>query len=166
MRRARDLIGLPVVELTGGEHVGEVRDVLFSSDGGVHSLLLAKGTMLSASKIVPKEKLHGVGQDAVTIEKQDAIEEFRDETGLVRSLIQGDVQMVGKEVLTQDGNYLGTVADVYLDQELYTIAGYEVSEGFLTDLKEGRKVLPAHPAIMVGQDTLLVPTDTELAEEL
>ncbi|TCP54550.1 uncharacterized protein YrrD [Tumebacillus sp. BK434] len=165
MRKARELVGLPVVELARGEHVGEVRDVLFSAEGTLHSLLLTKATVLTASKILPKAKLHALGQDAITIRQDNEIEEFRDETGLIRSLVQGDVQFVGKEVLTQDGTYLGTVEDVYLDENLNTIVGYEVSEGFLVDLKEGRKVLHAHPEIMVGQDTLLVPADTELAEE-
>ncbi|ASS74729.1 hypothetical protein CIG75_06910 [Tumebacillus algifaecis] len=166
MRKARDLVGLPVIGLERGEHIGEVRDVLFSATGIFHSLLLTKATVLTAGKILPKAKLQGIGQDAITISQDGDIEEFRDSTGLIRSLVQGDVQFVGKEVLTQDGTYLGTVEDVYLDEELNTIVGYEVSEGFLVDLKEGRKVLPAHPEIMVGQDTLLVPADVELAEEL
>jgi uncharacterized protein YrrD len=165
MRKARDLVGLPVVELERGEHVGEVRDVLFTTEGAFHSLVTAKGTVLTASKILPKSKIRAIGQDAITIERAGDIEEFRDETGLIRSLIKGDVHFVGKEVMTQDGTYLGTVEDVYLDGDLNTIVGYEVSEGFLVDLKEGRKVLHTHPEIMVGQDTLLVPVDTELAEE-
>jgi uncharacterized protein YrrD len=165
MRKVRDLVGLPVVELETGETVGEVRDVMFTGEGTFHSLLLERGGLLSAARILGKGQIHSLGEDAVTVLNRAVIETFRDETGTVRGLLEGDVHLVGKDVLTQNGNLLGRVEDVYVDNELYTIVGYEVSEGFLTDLKEGRKVLRAHPDFMVGGDTLLVPEDTELAEE-
>ena len=165
MRKARDLVGLPVVELETGETVGEVRDVLFTAGGAFHSLLIERGGLLSAARILGKGQISAIGEDAVTVLNRAGVETFRDETGTVRGLIEGDVHFVGKDVLTQNGNLLGRVEDVYLDDNLYTIVGYEVSEGFLTDLKEGRKVLRAHPGFMVGGDTLLVPEDTELAEE-
>lgn len=166
MKKARDIIGLPVVELDNGEHVGEVRDVLFDADGSFHSLLLVKSGLLTNSKVLTKDHINAIGQDAITIQSRQDIVEFRDETGLIRSLLSGDVHFVGKDVFTQNGNLLGTVEDVYLDTNLNTIVGYEISEGFLVDLKEGRKVLHAHPELMVGADTLLVPDDVELAEEL
>jgi uncharacterized protein YrrD len=166
MRKARDLVGLPVVELENGEHVGEVRDVLFDSDSTFHSLLIEKSGLLTTSKVLMKDSINSIGQDAITIQNRGDIEAFKDEVGIIRSLIAGDIQLVGKDVLTQNGNLLGRVEDVYLDADLNTIVGYEISEGFLVDLKEGRKVLPAHPEMMVGADTLLVPDDVELAEEL
>lgn len=165
MRKARDLVGLPVVELENGEHAGEVRDVLFDTDATFHSLLLEKSGLLTNSQVLMKDRIHSIGQDAITIQSRGDIEEFRDETGIIRSLISGDVHFVGKDVFTQNGSLLGTVEDVYLDSNLNTIVGYEISEGFLVDLREGRKVMHAHPEMMVGADMLLVPDDVELAEE-
>ena len=166
MRKARDLVGLPVIDTLAGEHQGEVRDVLFAPDGRLHSLLLEKGGLLTASRIVPKANISSIGQDAVTIRTRDDIECYRDETGLIRSLLDGDVPYVGKDVLTANGSLLGTVEDVYIDDELHTIVGYEISEGFLVDLTEGRKVLRTHPDMMFGMDALLVPEDVELAGDL
>jgi len=166
MRKTRDLVGLPVVDLEQAQHVGEVRDILFSPDGSMHSLLIERAGLMSPSKIIRAENLHAIGEDAITIRTRDEIEDFRDETGIIRSLLGGDVRYVGKDVLTEDGMLLGRVEDVYVDRELHTIVGYEISEGFLVDLREGRKVLTATPDIMLGADAVLVPEGTELTEDL
>jgi uncharacterized protein YrrD len=162
MRKARDLVGLPVVELSSGEHIGEVRDVLFDGVGEFHSLLLERGGLLFSAKVLPKVGIRAIGQDAVTTESRQAIAALREELSELTSLLEGNV---GKDVLTEKGHLLGTLEDVYLDDNLNTIVGYEISEGFLADLKEGRKVMRACSKIMIGQDTVLVPDDTELAEE-
>ncbi|HEU4962791.1 MAG TPA: PRC-barrel domain-containing protein [Bacilli bacterium] len=164
MRKARDLIGLPVVELSTGEQVGEVRDVLFAGDGSFHSLLLEKGGLVSQTKVLPKACIWAIGQDAVTVQRREGVIEFKDESGVMRSMIEGEVHYVGKDVLTAGGDLLGTVEDVYLDDNLETIVGYEVSEGFLVDLREGRKVLPTHPEMIVGMDALVVPEDLGFIE--
>ena len=166
MRKAQDLIGLPVVELERGEHVGEVRDVLFTTQGDFHSLLLDKAGLLSPSRVVHRASVYAIGRDAITIRQREDAVTFRDDTGLIRSLMNGDIHFVGKDVLTQTGNLLGRVEDVYIDEDLRKIVGYELSEGFLVDLKEGRKVLRAHPELMVGADALLVPEDVELGQDL
>jgi uncharacterized protein YrrD len=166
MRKARDLVGVPIVDANIGEHVGEVRDVLFTPQGEMHALLVEKGGLLATAKVLERENIQSIGQDAILIPARDAIAEWRDETGLIRSLIEGDVHFVGKDVITQGGTLFGTVEDVYLDDELHTIVGYEISEGFIVDLKEGRKVLPAHPGIMVGADALLVPEEIELQDSI
>lgn len=166
MRKARELVGLPVVDLTGGEQLGEVRDVLFAATGRFHSLLLERGGLLFAAKVLPKTSIHKIGQDAVTTDARSSIEVLREEMQSLSSLLEGThAHFVGKDVLTEAGDLLGTVEDVYLDDNLNTIVGYEISEGFLVDLKEGRKVMRARPNFMIGQDAVLVPDDTELAEE-
>jgi uncharacterized protein YrrD len=152
--------------LEQGEHIGEVRDVLFTPEGTFHSFLLERGGLLTATRILSRAALHAIGEDAITTPDRASIEEFRDEVGLTRSLIEGDIHFVGKDVLTLSGTLLGSVEDVYMDEELHTIVGYEISEGLLMDLRQGRKVLRAHPEIMMGADTLIVPDDTELTENL
>lgn len=166
MKKARDLVGLPVVDLAQGEHVGEVLDILFTPEGQFHSFLIERGGLLTTTRILTRTALHAVGEDAITTPCRDSIVEYRDEVGLIRSLMEGDIHFVGKDVLTQSGTLLGSVEDVYLDEDLHTIVGYEISEGFLMDLRQGRKVLPVHPEIMMGADTLIVPDDTKLTETL
>ncbi|MOA67251.1 hypothetical protein D3C78_1943430 [compost metagenome] len=37
------------------------------------------------------------------------------------------------------------------------IIGYEISEGFISDLKEGRKWLPMPEKVTIGEDAVIVP---------
>lgn len=162
MRKARDLVGMPVIDLEGGEHVGEVRDVLFTTLGEFHSLLLEKAGLLTPSRVIHRASVYAIGEDAITIRQRDDVVLYRDDSGLIRSLIDGEIHFVGKDVITQTGTLLGSVEDVYIDEDLHKIVGYELSEGFLVDLKEGRKFMRVHPEMMVGADTLLVPDDVDM----
>ena len=62
-------------------------------------------------------------------------------------------------MLTVTGSELGRLENVYFLEEMGTLIGYELTDGFLTDLKEGRKTL--HPAerLTWGDDALIVPGD-------
>ena len=153
---------MPVIDLEGGEHVGEVRDVLFTTLGEFHSLLLEKAGLLTPSRVIHRASVYAIGEDAITIRQRDDVVLYRDDSGLIRSLIEGEIHFVGKDVITQTGTLLGSVEDVYIDEDLHKIVGYELSEGFLVDLKEGRKFMRVHPEMMVGADTLLVPDDVDM----
>ena len=61
-------------------------------------------------------------------------------------------------MITVGGHELGMVEDVYLDQNWgKQIVGYELSEGFISDLKEGRKWLPMPDSATKGEDAIIVP---------
>lgn len=67
-----------------------------------------------------------------------------------------------------NGQQLGVVEDVYLDAKTgKKVIGYELTEGFISDLKEGRKWLPMPDSVKVGEDALIVPVRaSEALEEI
>ena len=65
-------------------------------------------------------------------------------------------------MLTEEGLMLGRVSDVYFDQELgNTIIGIEITDGFVSDLIEGRKWLPCTSDMSIGESAVMVPSLSE-----
>ena len=71
-------------------------------------------------------------------------------------LKQGKEKLSGRPLLTSEGEKLGLVEDVYFMEELGTIVGYEVTEGLIADIKEGRKVVKTEHPLTIGKDILVI----------
>ena len=53
-------------------------------------------------------------------------------------------------MLTAEGEKLGLLEDVYFMEELGTIIGYEVTEGLVADLVEGRRVVKTNASLTIA----------------
>lgn len=74
----------------------------------------------------------------------------------------GDGKIIGRPVLTFNGRRLGVIEDVYFGENMdKPLLGYELSDGFMTDLTEGRKWLPVNDSFTFGEEAVLVPAETE-----
>jgi uncharacterized protein YrrD len=64
--------------------------------------------------------------------------------------------LTGKMVMSSEGEKLGLVEDVYFMEELGTIVGYECTDGFFSDIKEGKRVVKTIHPPAIGKDTIIV----------
>jgi uncharacterized protein YrrD len=61
-----------------------------------------------------------------------------------------------------NGNQLGIIEDVYFSKKLGNkIKGFEISEGFISDLTEGRKWLTLPDSVTRGEEAVIVPAHCE-----
>lgn len=163
MRRTREWIGLPVLELETGERIGVVTDVYFDSEQHTAKRLVIERTgIFAGNAAIPLVDVRSVGEDAITIEMASLCEKWQNQPGEL-SLVSGDDSWVGKELYTENGTILGAVADVYIGEESDNIVGYEVSDGLLADLVAGRKWLPFVHTVQVGEQ-IIVKSDARLSE--
>ncbi|MED4603548.1 PRC-barrel domain-containing protein [Paenibacillus validus] len=167
MRRTRDVIGLPVICVHTGKQVGEVTDLLLDEDWQVQAFLLGAGHWFQEATCVEWEDVIALGEDAVTIKREDAIKPL-EAKNTWKLLLGGRHRIKGLPLLTVNGQQLGVVEDVYLDAKTgKKVIGYELTEGFISDLKEGRKWLPMPDSVKVGEDALIVPVRaSEALEEI
>jgi len=167
VRRTRDVIGLPVICVHTGKQVGEVTDLLLDEDWQVQAFLLGAGHWFQEATCVEWEDVIALGEDAVTIKREDAIKPL-EAKNTWKLLLGGRHRIKGLPLLTVNGQQLGVVEDVYLDAKTgKKVIGYELTEGFISDLKEGRKWLPMPDSVKVGEDALIVPVRaSEALEEI
>lgn len=167
VKRTRDVIGLPVICVQTGKQIGQVTDLLLNEDWQVQAFLLGAAYWFQEATCVVWEDIIALGEDAVTVEREDVIKPFEAKSTW-QLLLGGSRRIKGLPLLTVNGQQLGVVEDVYLDAKLgKNVIGYELTEGFISDLKEGRKWLPMPDSVKVGEDALIVPVHaSEALEEI
>lgn len=168
MKRARDVIGLPVICVQTGKQVGNARDFLLSDSWEIEALLLETKHWFSEATCIKWKDVIALGADAVTIESDEVIRPLEEAPEVSKSLLSGSHKIKGLPVLTVNGQQLGILEDVYLDPEWgKKVIGYELTEGFISDLKDGRKWLPLPESVTVGEDAIIVPVHcSEALEEI
>ncbi|OXM86802.1 PRC-barrel domain-containing protein [Paenibacillus rigui] len=165
MKRARDVIGLPIISVKTGKQIGTAKDMELGEDWSIEAVLLETKHWFSTPGCILWKDIIALGEDAITVHDEDAVTQ-REEGAGHTSLINGDRKLKGLPVVTANGQQLGIVDDVYLDPNLgKKVIGYELTEGFISDLREGRKWLPLPESVTVGEDAIIVPMHCQDALE-
>ncbi|WP_178020275.1 PRC-barrel domain-containing protein [uncultured Paenibacillus sp.] len=160
--RMQEMIGLAVYDVEHGKQVGKVVDVLLNHDWSIVGIQLENRLFwISGFKAVGWDDIVAYGEDAVMIRNQQAVRKWEAEH-IQNTFLTGNGKLKELPVLTEDGIRLGHVTDVYFEHELgNTITGIEISDGFFTDLLEGRKLLPFLPEMTRGENAIMVPLGSE-----
>jgi uncharacterized protein YrrD len=166
VRKGKDIIGKPVVTYDSGKKVASVKDLIFNqNDNSLLGFLIDEAGWFSSAKILPISSVKAIGNDAIIISTHEAIcsaEEYPD----IRRILEINNILNGTRVMTTDGRNLGRLVDLYFDDRVGTIAGYETSGGLFADAYSGRSFVPAPETIKIGKDVAFVPPETvELMEE-
>ena len=148
------LKGKSVFEIKSGSKIGEVCDLAISDDGRVKGLLIKKGVIFKKTWIIYVENVTSFGVDGVMIEDRKQLEplietfdNYTFETGQ---------PLLGKALMTKEGQRLGILEDVYFLEEVGTIVGYECSDGFFSDIIEGKRVVKTDKPPAIGKDAIIV----------
>lgn len=157
MRKARDVIGLPVINVETGKQVGSAHDLLLNSEWKIEAIILGAKHWFSSPAYIEWNDVLALGEDAITIPGDEVVKAMEDDLPFY-SLVGGHKKVKGLPVITVNGQQLGIVEDVYLEEKMGKhVIGYELSEGFITDLREGRKWLPIPESVILGEDAIVVP---------
>lgn len=167
MIQVQRILGLPVL-FENGKSIGKVKDLWFDEFWSLVGVVLDKyarsGIVRKMPKVVYWENIVHCGEDALLIRNSTVIATL-DSKQLLRTFLTGVVRLKDMPVFTIEGQHLGEVSDVYVKPSEGTqIIGYELTDGFLTDVFEGRRklFLPEAPEnIILGEDAILVPASYE-----
>lgn len=163
MRKGRDIIGKPIVALDGGARLATVQDLVFDHRAGqLLALLVDEGGWFRAARVVPFDAVRAFGDDAVVIgSSADVVAANTLER--VPDILNDKATLVGTTVMTTDGKNLGRLADMYFDETLGGVVGYDVTGGLFADLSSGRSFVPAEGGLDLGEDVAFVPIETAAA---
>lgn len=155
--RATELMGLPVVTLDTAAAAGEVRDVLFDPARSRVVAFTVRGRGLLSPALIgllPTGAVRAIGRDALLIPSDAAL--VRERAGMAAAL-ENQVEVLGKEVVTDQGGTLGSVVDVVLEVEGgdAIVVGCEVQQG------DHRVILQLPAGTPMSADALMVPAAAE-----
>jgi uncharacterized protein YrrD len=160
MRKGHSLLGLAIINHSGGEHLGKVLDLVFDHGADECVALVIRERELFGfmpAQVVPWNQIITIGPDAVMVESGKSVIAAKDDAR-IRRIMDSDHHLIGTRIYTDDGRYLGTFGDVYMDSSSGRVLGYEVSGGFVSDTVSGKRFLPAEVGPDIGKDTVIVPS--------
>ena len=155
--RAHEVMSLPIVTLDTATAVGEVRDVLFDPSRSKVIGFTVRGRGLLSSPLIgllPVDNVGAIGHDAVMITSTAGVVSQRE--GMDAAVAQ-QVDVIGREVVSDTGARLGEVVDVILevDRGEAEVVGYEI------EAETGRFIVPLGQSLPLSGDALMVPADAE-----
>jgi uncharacterized protein YrrD len=147
------LKGLPVYAKDTGDKLGEVFDLCLSNVGRVEGVIVRNGTIFKKSSLIHFEDVSSFGSDGIMVENASIIQPAHDD---VTHISEGKERLVGKPLLSSEGEHLGLLEDVYFHEEMGIIVGYECSDGFFADITEGKRVIKTEDPPKIGKDAIVV----------
>jgi uncharacterized protein YrrD len=161
MRKAKSLLGLSVITHNDGKNLGTVRDLIFSENSQKLLALLTSDRELFGmidAVCVPWNQVREVGTDALMVESEDSQQKVHADAIIAESY-DARRSIDGKQVTTDQGEKLGHISDLYLDESGY-VSAFEISGGVFADALGGKRYLAMPSTLKVGDDVIIVPHDS------
>ncbi|HWR56619.1 MAG TPA: PRC-barrel domain-containing protein [Negativicutes bacterium] len=163
MPTINELRGLPVINLSTGEQIGEVKDVVIdTANYRLVGVLLSRAGWFHTGRGILLGGMKNIGPDSITIEDETAIVSAEALAAGGRTILNEDI--IGKDLVTAEGNIVGTLSDVLLDVKSGLLTGYEVSDSVIGDLLEGRSNIPLPAQQRIGENAVIVPDKEQPVE--
>lgn len=160
MRKGSDVIDKAIVAFNTGKRIARVQDIIFDQrENQILAFLIDEGGLFRSPRMVPLMSIQAIGVDAVVVPSADVIMPIT-ASPTIEGIYRQGVVVKGTRLLTSDGQYLGTVADLYFDEKSGAIEGYEASGGLFADAYTGRSFIPAPHTLQIGRDITFVPPET------
>jgi uncharacterized protein YrrD len=159
MYKGKNIIGKTLVAFDSGKVLNTVSNIAYNPNTGrILGLLIDETLLLAKGRHVPLSEIRTIGEDAITIINEDSIITW-DENPLVREFSSKKLDLKGRDVMTDLGENLGKISDIYFLQD-GTIEGYELSGGIVSDTYSGTSFLPNGRIAKIGEDIVFVPHNT------
>jgi len=168
MRRAKEIIGLPVLTFDNGKKLETVKGILYDPEHRrLVAFLVDERGWTDDARVIPFRAVKAVGRDALVINTgRDITTVAQDDE--VKTALHERKNIANLEVFTEDGRDLGSIVDISIDEASGEVKGYEVSGGFIADRLKGRHFVAAPSMLRVGEDVVYVPSavGTEVEQQV
>lgn len=151
--------GLPVITVAEGKQVGKVDDLVVDPERkAVSWFRLHSGGMLGGERLwVSAEAVHGVGEDAITINTEADARGPADAPEAV-ALVKAKRGIIGSKVITENGASVGVVRDYEFDPTTFALTSLSVPPGI--NITGDTLTISGDQVLTIGEDMIVVATDS------
>ena len=168
LMRTSDIVHRPVVTLSG-EDVAQIKDIVYAADGGSVSGFTLSGQGLLAGPLkqgLAWTSVTALGADAVMIADDNALEPTQSVLDRSRASESKHGNVLGSQVLTEDGVGLGTVHDVVVSVDTAglgqcDVVGYEIVASDHMGTQGEMVLIPLPDTMAASGEHLIVPTSVK-----
>lgn len=154
MKKSRDVVGLPVIDLKEGKGLGRVHSLIVNPiSRRVEAIEVGERVLLKTkTELLPFAKLRSIGPDAITLTRQEDLVDAQQQPELASLL---EKKLLATRVVTADGSLVGTVDDFSFNP-----ADGNLAELFInTEKTRVSLVLPLTVVENFGRDFIIVEED-------
>ena len=147
--------GLPVITMAEGKQIGKVDDLVVDPERkAVSWLRLHSGGMLSGERLwVSTEAVHGVGEDAVTINAEADARAPADAPEAL-ALVKAKRGIIGNKVITESGERLGEVRDYEFNPGTFALTSLSIPPGM--GVVGDTLMITDNKVLTIGEDVIVV----------
>ncbi|WP_273130796.1 PRC-barrel domain-containing protein [Bacillus weihaiensis] len=152
MKKAKELLHLPVICIANGKQLGIIKDLLINPDESlVHYLIIGQDDWQVQFQALSYDEVTGVGEFAVMVENQASILGLDDIPYLNKM-----VSLIGSQVITTGGEHSGTISDYFFNLEDGKL------ESLLIQSANNKLLLPIENVLFLGKERVI--TNNSLAQ--
>jgi uncharacterized protein YrrD len=166
MRKGTDILNRSIIAFDTGRRIARILDLIFDQKTNqMLGFLVDEGGLFHRAKVIPLNQVKAIGPDVIVVPGGGSIVPVKDVPQIQR-VLKHKLVLKGNRIITTDGRYLGSVVDLYFDEQTGNIEGYEASGGVFADAYSGRSFIPAPQTVKIGEEVTFVPPETaDLMEE-
>lgn len=160
MLKGSELIGKLVVTYDTGERIEKVWDLIFDQNNNqLLGFLVDEGGWFSSARVIPFRSVQALGPDAIVVPSKGVVVKAK-RVPEIKQILKYNNVLKGTKIMTTNGRNLGTMVDLYFDEQTGVVEGYEVSGGLFADAYSGRSFVPAPQTLKIGEALAFVPLET------
>lgn len=166
MQRYSEVIGKDVVCLPDGKKVGEVKELIFlAGKPEFAGIIFGHGRFEMRKRAVDRDDILSIDKQVILRDSKciKKIRTVKNKNAANENSIS-PVNLKGLRVFTTKGSEIGYIEDVLFDYRTGRIECLELSDGFLQDFIDGRKLMPLIGKVEFAEEHLLV--SREAVEEM
>ncbi|KGX93474.1 photosystem reaction center subunit H [Pontibacillus halophilus JSM 076056 = DSM 19796] len=155
MKKSREIVELPIINITDGEEMGTVKSLIINPEKGTVDFLVIQHEEWEVSvKAIPFKKVVGVGEYAVTVDNESAIIDLN-EIPIANNLMNKKVKIIGTRVMTRKGQLLGQIDEYYVNDDNGNI------EAIHLDMKDHTEMVHRDAVVTYGEKMIIVNENIE-----
>ena len=159
MARYEFMKGLPVVTMAEGKQIGKIDDLVIDPERkAVGWLRLHSGGMIGGERLwVPVAAVHGVGEDAITINAEADARTPADAPEAL-ALVKSKRGVIGSKVLTENGERVGEMRDYEFDPTTFALTSLTVPPAM--NVVGEILTIAGDKVLTIGEDMIMVAADS------
>jgi len=141
MLKGRELLSLPVITLEEKKFLGEVKDLIYNPfNGEILGVIIENAGWFKEAKGFLYKEIIEFNDDGLVV-ADDSVVRSLSQIPELKDVPLQDIDIRGFIVEDCQGQSIGVVQDLVFSKETGKITGYEISDGVLQDLLNGRTTI-------------------------
>lgn len=160
IKKASEIIGLPIICLSKNCKFMEVKDLIYSqSKYKIEALVIQEGKFFQDRKVIIFQDVIKFEENSIIILDKDSIRSFKNNSNTCNeSSVTED--LFGIEVTFEGGFNIGLVKDITFETLSGKLEHLVVTEGIFDDLIEGRPMIPIENSLHMNQNPLIISSNS------